>query len=447
MKKLLFLSALSIFFSGFLYGQCETWTGKPNEDALTDAHTVYRGFIKEKNFAGAYENWKVVYDAAPAADGKRSFHYIDGVEIYLDKFKNATDDATKKEASAMMMKLYDQWAECYPKEEADMRSRQAYNMYYFLNTPYSETVEVIEKAMKLGGDKTSYSVIDPLAKITVFQFEKEQIDAAGARDRYNKLIALSEAGAANDKDYGQYYEQSKQAVISHFAPIERAIFDCEYFKNKYIAQYKADPDNKEVYKEVYKQLKRGGCDKSDPLIYEIYLKDSIATMANFNANNPGVVANKMYKSGDFNGALAKYQEAANAETNPSDKASYLFSMASINFRKLKKYSEARRLAREAAKLRPDWGKPYMLIGDMYASSSGSCGKTPFDKGLAAIAAIDKYRKAKSVDPSFADEASKKIGRYMAYRPDQEEAFMMKVKEGQTKTVPCWIGETVTVSFK
>ena len=170
-------------------------------------------------------------------------------------------------------------------------------------------------------------------------------------------------------------------------------------------------------------------------------------MRNFNANNPGVVASNLYKSGDFNGALAKYQEAAGSEADPEKKSTYLFSMASINFRKLKKYSEARRLAREAAKLRPNWGKPYMLIGDMYASSSGSCGSTPFERGLAAIAAIDKYRKAKSVDPSFADEAGKKINKYMAYRPDQEEAFMMKVEKGQTKKVPCWIGETVTVSFK
>ena len=447
MKKLLFVSALSIFFSNFMFAQCESWTGKPNEDALTDAHSVYRGLVKSKDFDSAFPEWEKVYKAAPAADGKRSFHYIDGVEIYLDKFGKATDKAAKTAASDMIMKLYDEWAECYPKEEADMRSRQAYNMYYTLQRPYSETVEIIQKAMELGGDKTSYSVIDPMSRITIHQFKEKQIDAAEARSRNEALLKLSEAGIANSKDYSQYYQQSKDAVVSLFSEIEREIFDCEYFKSKYMAQYKADPDNKEVYKEVYKQLKRGGCDKSDPLIYEIYLKDSISTMATFNANNPAFLANKMYKSGDFNGALAKYQEAISSEADPTKKGSYLFSVASIQFRKLKKYSDARRSALQAAELRPNWGKPYMLIGDMYASSSGSCGKTPFDKGLAAIAAIDKYRKAKSVDPSFADEASKKIGKYMAYRPDSEAAFMMGVKEGQSKKVPCWIGETVSVSFK
>ncbi len=447
MKKILFVSALSIFFSSFMFAQCEKWTGSPDEDALTDAHSVYRGLVKAKDYDSALPHWEKVYKAAPAADGQRSSHYIDGIEIYMHKFGKATDKAEKQAASDMIMKLYDGWAECYPKEAPAMRGDQVYKMFYTLQRPYAETVDIIQKAMKLGGDNTSYSVIDPYARITVHQFKEKQIDAAEARNRNEQLMKLSDAGIKNSKDYSAYYQQSKDAVISLFSEIERDIFDCEYFKSKYVAQYKADPSNPEVYKEVYKQLKRGGCTKSDPIVYEIFKKDSMSTMATFNANNPAFLASKLYKAGDFNGALAKYQEAISAEADPSKKGSYHFSVASIQFRKLKKYSDARRSALQAAELRPNWGKPYMLIGDMYASSSGSCGKTPFDKGLAAIAAIDKYRKAKSVDPSFADEASKKIGKYMAYRPDEESAFMMGVKAGQSKKVPCWIGETVSVSFK
>ena len=447
MKKLLFANVLIFFFATGLFAQCENWTSNPEKDNIEESHVLYRQFVKEQNFKEAFPHWEKAYKAAPAADGKRSFHYSDGIDIYLDQFKNGTDAAAKTAATDMILKLYDQWAECYPKEANDARSNQVYNMFYVLNTPYSKTVAIIDKCIEAAGEKTSYTVIDPLARITVHQFNEGDIDAAKARDRHATMMKISDYGAENGGDYAEYYSTAKKGIVSLFTPIERSIFDCEYFKSKYIDKYKADPDNKEVYKEVYKQLKRGGCDKSDPLIYEIYLKDSIATMANFNANNPGVVANKLYKSGDFNGALAKYQEAASAESNSADKAGYYFSMASINFRKLKKYSEARRLAREAASLRPDWGKPYMLIGDMYASTSGSCGSTPFDKGLAAIAAIDKYRKAKSVDPSFAGEADKKIAKYRAYRPDQESAFMMGVKAGQSKKVPCWIGETVSVSFK
>ena len=47
------------------------------------------------------------------------------------------------------------------------------------------------------------------------------------------------------------------------------------------------------------------------------------------------------------------------------------------------------------------GKAYMLIGDMYASTSRNCGKDGYSRGLAVIVAINKYNKAKSVDPSKA----------------------------------------------
>jgi len=127
------------------------------------------------------------------------------------------------------------------------------------------------------------------------------------------------------------------------------------------------------------------------------------------------------------------------------KANYTFSVASILFRKQKKYGEARKAALEAASLKPNWGRPYLLIGDMYASSSRSCGDA-WNQRLAALAAIDKYSKAKSVDPSVAEDANKKIGIYNKSKPTQDEGFMRGFKEGQSLKVGCWIGETVRLRY-
>ena len=124
----------------------------------------------------------------------------------------------------------------------------------------------------------------------------------------------------------------------------------------------------------------------------------------------------------------------------------MFSKASIQGRKLKKYSAARATALEAAKLRPGYGRPYMLIGDLYATTARNCGDS-WNQRLAILAAVDKYRKARSVDPELTDEANKKIGKYNSSLPDQSEGFMKKVKAGDKQKVGCWIGETVTVRYK
>ena len=122
------------------------------------------------------------------------------------------------------------------------------------------------------------------------------------------------------------------------------------------------------------------------------------------------------------------------------------SIASIEGRKLGQKSKARADAYQAAKLRSGWGKPYMLIGDLYAKSSRSCGDA-FDARLVILAAIDKWAHAKSIDPSVAAEANKKINSYKKSYPDKGEAHMRGLHAGQPVKVKCWIGETVKLRVK
>ncbi len=186
---------------------------------------------------------------------------------------------------------------------------------------------------------------------------------------------------------------------------------------------------------------------SSKKIYESWAaQENAQRQAEFEANNPGVAAKKLYDAGDYQGAINKYKEAIANEPDASKQAGYQFSMASILFRKLKKYSEARSNAREAAKKRPGWGRPYMLIGDMYGQSARNCGDS-WNQRLAILAAVEKYNYAKSIDPEVAQEAGERVSKYRASMPDQSEGFMRGVKAGQTAKVGCWIGETVKVRYK
>ncbi|NNF33858.1 MAG: hypothetical protein HKN68_07100, partial [Saprospiraceae bacterium] len=174
-------------------------------------------------------------------------------------------------------------------------------------------------------------------------------------------------------------------------------------------------------------------------------EENARRQAEFEANNPNVMAKKLYDEGDFTGAVNKYKEAIANEEDPEKKATYLFSMASIQFRKLDQYSSARQSAREAASLKEGWGRPYMLIGDMYGRTARSCGDS-WNQRLAILAAMDKYSYAKSIDPEVAEEANKRLGTYRSSMPSQDEGFMRGIKSGQTVKVGCWIGETVRVRY-
>ena len=67
--------------------QCETWKDSPKKDYAEEQHVLYRQFMKSDPpaYEKAFPHWKNVFEIPPAADGERSFHFSDGVEIYKNK--------------------------------------------------------------------------------------------------------------------------------------------------------------------------------------------------------------------------------------------------------------------------------------------------------------------------------------------------------------------------
>ncbi|MFK7935152.1 MAG: hypothetical protein AB8G22_16690 [Saprospiraceae bacterium] len=442
-----------LLISTVSYAQCETWVDSPTKDQAEEAHVLYRQFVKAEDYDQAFEHWKKAYELAPAADGGRSFHYSDGRKIYKAFLAKETDEEKKKEYKDTILKLYDQQAECYPEEAAFALGRKGFDMFYTLNSLYSENLAVLEQAMETGGNDIEYIVMDPAARIVVYQFKNELIDAEKARALNLKMNEIADYNVENNEKYGTQWKTAQEAMNGLFVEIEDQIFDCDYFKNKLLPKYKENPEDMDVIKFVYNKLKQQNCDAADVDLMELKTKYetkaaaiNAAKQAEFEANNPGVMANKMYKAGDYPGAIAKYKEAIATETDTQKQASYYYSIASIQFRKLKSYGAAKQSALKAVTLRNNWGEPYMLIGDMYATSSRNCGDA-WQQRLAVLAAMEKYSYAKSIDSSVTDDANKSLGRYRSSLPSKEEGFMRKVKEGQRVKVKCWIGETVKVRYQ
>ena len=109
-------------------------------------------------------------------------------------------------------------------------------------------------------------------------------------------------------------------------------------------------------------------------------------------------------------------------------------------------SKARQYCQKAIETNPDYGAPYILIGNMYAKSAKSI--YPNDAVLAKAvyyAAIDKFEKARQVDQNVAEDAGKLANTYRAHLPSTEEVFMHPdLEKGKAFKIGGWIGETVTI---
>ncbi|NND05728.1 MAG: hypothetical protein HKN87_05055 [Saprospiraceae bacterium] len=463
-KSIVYL--LPILFLGasiqFASAQCETWNDSPQKEEAENSHTNYRSALKMKDFELAFSEWQKAYNIAPAADGLRDFHYMDGIKIYKEQLKNITDDAMRKEIIAKILTLYDQAVQCYESTAIKLKDcddtcqkqkagqvlgRKAFDMFYEFNSPYPENLAMFERCLELSNNDVEYIVFEPTANILVYQFQNEQIDAAKVREIHEELVEAADYGIENNEQYKAYFESSKARMLAKFSEIESEVFDCDYFKGKLIPMHDEKPDDPDVVKYVYNKLLQEGCPKEDPFLaklqstYEKYASEENAKMqAEFEAKNPGVVASRLYKEGDFEGAISKYEEALENEEDQLKKAQYHLNIASIEFRKLKKLQSARSKALKAAQLRSDWGAPYLLIGDIYADAANSCGGDSFGARVVILAALDKYLKARAIDESVATEANRKISIYNANRPNKDDAFMRGHKEGDVLSTGCWIGE-------
>ncbi|MCP9237096.1 tol-pal system YbgF family protein [Lewinella sp. JB7] len=465
MQTILRTLALSLVFCGSVSlanAQCVTWVDSPQKEQAENAHVAYRNFVKgktaedlaalpEAEFNDAFNNWKKAYDIAPAADGNRPFHYRDGRMFYKAMAQKATDDAKKQEYTDMIFKLYDQELECYPKYEAYLLGRKGSDMFYLAG--YSEdAIEIIEQAIDAGGNDTEYVVLAPLGKLLNYYFKEKAIDNVRVRELYDKAAKMADYNIENNETYAPYYQAGKDNLEADVLEFADEIFDCDYFKGLLMPKVEENKDSLDILKYIITKLKVQGCDSTDAdvqhvqqLYDQLYAVKKDEYEAERRRLNPIYEGSELMKEGKYAEAVEAFQRGIEATDDDEKKAQAYYYMAQIQNAELGQYGAARQNANRAAQLKGDWGKPYILIGDIYGRLSRNCGDA-WDQRLAVLAAIDKYNYAKSIDSEVAGDANRRIGNYRSSMPIRSEAFQRGFEEGQKLRVECGIGETVTLRF-
>ena len=429
---------------------CKHWTGAPYKDKAETLHVLYKDRLREKNYEEAFRLWQQVYELAPAADGKRPDHYLDGIKIYNHMAQRATDESKKKEYVDKVMNLYDEASSCYPKNTSMYTGLKAFDLYYKYpeQATEMEKYNLFKKSIDADGEDAGDFVINPFTSLLVRLYLEEKVSMSEAQ-KYAKLIpqviekGKKEAKSSRAKD--------RWALVEGYAPVRleelegiEGFYDCAYYKEKYLPEYEANTGDCEVVATTYGRLKWGKCPEVDAALTKLKPKiDECFPPAP--VKTPAVLCSNFLRDGNYNEAVSCYEEKAGETDDVEKQAQYLFVMAKIYYAHLKNYSQARKYALRAAGLKSGWGDPYILIGKLYASSGPLCGPgRGWDSQIVTWPAIDMWAKAKSIDSSVASEANKLIGRYAQYMPSKEDIFQRNLNEGDSFRVGCWIQASTTI---
>lgn len=433
-KVVMMLMALVVLTGGQLLAQGSKIPKYGNDSVACVTHlSLYREFYKQKNFEDAIPHWRWVFLNCPLSSQNL---YIDGTKIVGYMINNAKDATHRNKMIDTLMMVYDQRIKYFGKE-GYVRGRQALELNNYRPKDTLVVYNYLRSSVTLEGQNVDPVVLSSYFIVNDLLVKGNRFPADSIANAYDDLSDVVDRNMVETKSDSVKYNTwlgAKGTLESIFEPYAT----CDQLIKIYTKKFNASPNDSTLLKKITRILDRKDCTKSDLFFQATENLHKIKP-----TGQSAYLMGMMYLRKEENTKAETYFLEAIPMIEDVQKAKVYYYLALINFDK-KSYSVARSYALKALAASPNDGKCYILIGDMYAASASGCGSDEIGERAAYWVAVDKYNKAKQVDPSVADDANSKIATYSRHFPSQERLFFHDMKEGENYTVGCWINEVTTV---
>ena len=439
------LSATAVFAQKGVEDGSQFGHGEDSIRCLNNV-SVYQEYVKTNNWKDAYLPWKSVFTETPWV---RVSIYTNGAKMLRNLIAGEKDGAQQKQYFEDLMKLHDQRIQYLDKlnsivkvnqqtSKGEILGTKAHDYFTMGGQDMNAAYAMFSEAVALEKQNLPYYVLMEFVDVSA---RKTKLDESHKEQFVQDYLAASSYAneafnAATKESAKKNYQTAKENIDAHF--INSGVATCDNLQAIYAPKVEANKTDLEYLKQVMKVMKMLGCTEA-----EAYFAASEAAHAIEPTAETAIGCGYMYyKKGDINKCLSYFDNAIELEQDPIQKADYYYSTAVVLFSN-KQLSKAKQYARKSIELNGEKGKPYILIAQMYASSPNWSDESALNK-CTFFAVIDKLQKAKSVDPSVAEEADKLIRSYAGYTPKDEDLFFIGLKKGDAVTIGGWIGETTTI---
>ena len=480
MKKIFAIIAL-VFSSSFLFAQapCTFKYGANEADSLKclEQITNFRTFYNAKNYVDAYEAWQYVVQHCPCSwDGI----YTNAQTLFQNLIKDEQDSARRELLIDSLFYTFDNRSNFFPEKftPGSGLGLKAYNTIRYRKDQYEQAFNWFVQSVEMEKENTQPAIWDAYFQLAE-NFTKAKKDTTiviEAYERATDYIGLSILNATkafesgtdalealqaqldnNEIDRIAYEKQAKKLtadtnrqskLISNYlktqSKIEKAVTpyaSCQVLDMLYTKKFEDIKGDLAAVSKMVNTMFKGDCTDSPVFLEGLSILHKASPSRN-TAYMMGNLTLKKYATNkndeDFTATVSYFKEAVNLSETHEQKADANYMLA-LAYQLKGSNSEARAAAYEALKAKPNMGKAYILIGDLYARGCSGSDEIP---GAYAWAAADKYAKAAAVDPSCANDANNHRSK-LRY-PDKNELFKRGLKNGDTVHVGCWIQENTTV---
>lgn len=396
---------------------------------------AYQELYKAKKIGESFEIWSEVKKNCPK---ESETIYTDGFNILQYKIDNAVSVEEKTTLVRDKMKLYDQYNKNFPSTTADFEVNKAMVLY----DNKIDAKDEIFNLLNNGFTNASKSITNANAIYLYFSLNYEK-HKEGNKNFSSELVVekytlttymLAQLQATNPQKIQEY--KTAQRGIS---ALSKDIVTCDNLAAYYDKNYSLHQENPDWISTALTSLS----DKCST-------KPIFATMAEklyslkVTAQSSYYMALATTKQKKFSEAIRYYEESAQLEPNPLEKANIYYTLATGLASGDK--SKSNEYLKKALTFDPKMGKAYLFLAKTYSYSAEECGKTDFEKKAVVYLAIQTVKKAGVADPKLKPTADKMVADFSSQSLTHDEIKKAKMN-GKSLTIGCWINETITFPSK
>ncbi|MBQ6197902.1 MAG: hypothetical protein IJK44_01530 [Bacteroidales bacterium] len=437
MKKLTFIIlAAAALFAGQNIASAQGKYGADSAECLKYL-SYYQEYWKQKNYDSALPNWRKAYSICPATASQNMF--IHGTRLMTRQLDKIKDPATRSAIIDTIITLQDQRMATYPKKRQEILNNKGQYMINYRGSDSKYIFENLSVIVDELGSKSSGSLLVNLLQSGIALYRENKLSADDVIALYDKVSGNIAAAEAKSDAEVEDNAKAKATIESIFA--DSKVASCENLIAIFGPRYEADPNNLALVSNIVKLMNNA----DDCASNDLYLK-AVTSMYKLDPSYRSAYALFRLNSARGNVADAgRYIEEAIAspESDEATDAQYYYELALFAYKNNLR-SKAADAARKAVDLDYGFaGKAYMILGNLWAGATCS---GDVEKYARFWAATDYFQKARTADPSLADDVASSIAGVARYYPEASEIFMYDLTAGQSYTVSCG-GLTATTTVR
>jgi tetratricopeptide (TPR) repeat protein len=380
----------------------------------------------QEKYNEALPYWRKAFLSCPPTASQHL--YVDGVKIMKYLIDNTKNPKLRKSRIDSLFMLYDQRIAYFKVNKGSVYRLKAYDVAQYMEGDEEAIYKAFETAVLAGGSKTDARTMIDAMEAALKVYNSKWLSGDKFMEFYNKIRAFADL-AANEKSNDVQAKRLPTDLENLF--VSSGAASCNSLTAMYEKEFKTASNNKEVVSRILQMLGLNNCTKSDFYyqIVEAYHKLEPSAGSAY-------AVGKVYMLKKNPATAVKYfKEAAERAASGEDKAKYLVELGVLYLQEFNDRVQAMDYAKQAMGVDKKNGRAYLLRGMLWASEDCG-GNNNIAKNAKYWLAVDYATKAKSIDPALAEEANQYINAYSRYFPEQQDAFMYDLVDGNVYVVNC-----------